>query len=199
MKYIVTAIVLLFTLLACNNSPAPQQASKGVFTDTPQLNATQLDFIKAFAAAQQEPIYLLTTFRNRYFKSIDQKELDKYLKKIKEENYLKEFIIDNKVEITLTKLLSLPNIKWLSEEDVNTCKKSKSGLWNCLKSQFNISSFYYLSLPMVSGDGKYVLVHINYLSTDATQSYGGGRIFSKINNEWKEIALLTNWGKQPNQ
>lgn len=199
MKYIVTAIVLACTLFACNNSPAPHQASKGVFPDAPELNAAQLDFIKAFASAQKEPVYLLTTFRNRYFKSIDQKESDKYFKKIKEEHYIKEFMIDNKVEITLTQSLSLPNIKWLNEEDVNTCKKSKSGLWNCLKDQFNIEAFYYLSLPMVSNDGQYVLVHINYLSADAKQSYGGGRIFSKTNNEWKEIALLTNWGKQPNQ
>lgn len=196
-KQLFMALLVIPFLFACNNNPTSKNAAAGALS-TNQLNKEQLDFITDFAQTQTGPVYMLSTFRNRYFKPTDQKEADKYFHKKKEPKYAKELVIDNTTEIQIDPQQPLQNIHWVTDEDVQACNKQPGGTWPCMEKQYQTDCFFYLSVPLISQDGEYALVHINYMHKDTKKSYGGGRIFAKENNKWKEIALLTNWGNLPN-
>lgn len=197
-KQLFMALLVIPFLFACNNNPAPKNPATGVLS-TNQLNKEQLDFIAAFAQTQTSPVYMMSVFRNRYFKPTDQKESDKYFKKIKALKYTKELVINKALEIQIDPKHPVQNIHWVNEEDVQACNKQPGGTWPCMEKQYQTDCFFYLSVPLISQDGEYALVHINYMHKDTKKSYGGGRIFAKENNKWTEIALLTNWGNLSNE
>lgn len=198
--YLRTALFIIPIFIGCTNNPVANDPTKGVMVNKVGLNKPQLDFIAAFAKSYTDngQVYMLSSFRNRYFKPVDQKEAEKFFEKRKEKNYIKELTINNEKEIILNEPPVLANIKWINEDEINSCKETGNTFWNCLNKQYPTESFFYLSIPIISADGKYALVHVNYMNLENKKSYGGGRIFAKQNNQWEEIALLTNWGKLPN-
>lgn len=148
---------------------------------------------------KKERLGLGNQFRNKVLNQTDAKELRKYLKK----NDINESIFGN-IEDSIKLMeyhcfndsLITENVVWVNQNRLRGCRKiSKDAMWDCLKQDYNLTEYYYLSVRIFSKDGKYALMSVNYMSKEPKKSHGAGTLFKKVKEGgWEEIALMSGWG-----
>jgi hypothetical protein len=158
------------------------------------------DFVNKWILLQNKaPLGLVDQFRNKVLNQTDAKELRKFLEKrkindsifgnIEDSIKLMEYHCFDKKQIT-------ERVVWVNQKRLRACRSiSKEAMWDCLKQDYGLKDYYYLSVPIFSSDGQYAVISVNYMESESKKSHGAGTLFKKLENgNWEEIALLSGWG-----
>lgn len=193
MKQLLYAALLV--IAACN---FPKNKEQKENTD-PQIElagSEAKNFIIEFTSRQPQPVYVVTTLRDRYLTKRDEGEVNLYFEK-DTLGHAGEFSFSRTAEQLLDTSGMHNGIIWVDDHDIYTCRTVLRDLWPCFKNKYGGSGFYYFSIPQFSNDGQYALVSINFSGADPDKSRGGTRLFKKEKGRWEEIAIMTNWGAEP--
>jgi hypothetical protein len=196
-KLIALALIGL-TILSCRNQTIDQ--TKNSNTDGIKIVALsdiQQQFIIDLATIYPKPFLVSNTFRNRYINKGDIKGLKAFNQKYPDIEFDTTSLVDKDLEVLSDTTKKHNNLYWVNDKDVYTCRSVLRDLWPCFKNRYQHQAFYYFSVPIFSADGKYVLVSLNYVSVNDSESYGGLRVFKLDKSKWEEFAVLNNWGNMP--
>lgn len=198
MKKFLFSLLIAAIAFGCNNTASRKEnTTKDQAAPLRLLSDKEKAFIMEFVSQQGEQVYVVTTLRNRYFTKKDASQITAYFTNAEHPEYINEFVIERGEEKLVDTSGTHERIKWVDDNDIHTCRTILRDLWPCFKNKYGGTAFYYFSIPLFSKDGKYALISINFSSADKTKSRGGTSLFKKEKGEWEEIAILTNWGAEP--
>lgn len=190
--------LLIATAFACNNTATKKETqTEEKEISLPLVNDKEKNFIIEFAAQHPKPVYVVTTVRNRYFTKKDASQVNAYFTNAEHPEYIKEFTIERTEEQLIDTAGAHEGINWVDDKDIYNCRTVLRDMWPCFKNKYGGTAFYYFSIPLFSKDGKYALMSVNFSSADNTQSRGGTSLFKQEKGKWEEVAILTNWGTEP--
>lgn len=190
-----TIVVIGLTWFGCNNTKNNQtENTTQKKSAEATLNEAQHKFVVDLSNTYPKPFLVLNAFRNRYISKSELKGYRKFLEKYPEITFDTTFLLNKEIELLADTNHAHPNLFWVKEKDVHTCKNVLRDMWPCFKNRYQHDAFYYLSIPVFSADGKYALVSFNHVHANDDNSYGGLRVFELNKNKWEEFAVLTNWG-----
>ncbi|MES2779227.1 MAG: hypothetical protein V4651_04940 [Bacteroidota bacterium] len=197
MKLTLSGAALLL-IIACN--PTPQKtADKKSAPAVEMLTTEQTVFIRQWSETYNpKNIPVLAIFRNRYFHKTDLNQLHEYLKRNKKDVDFSMVEKELRIKTELyTDTDAVNTITWINNTDVETCDKVDRDFWGCFNRRYTTNEFYYLSMPLFSSDNQWCMLHVALQRKEKGQSFGGGRLYHLVKGKWKEVAFLSNWGKQP--
>ncbi len=190
-----TIVVIGLTWFGCNNTKNNQtENTTQKKSAEATLNEAQHKFVVDLSNSYPKPFLVLNTFRNRYISKRELKGYRDFLEKYPKITFDTTYLLNKEIELWADTNLAPPNLIWVKERDVYTCKNVLRDMWPCFKNKYQHNAFYYLSIPVFSADGKYAIVSLNYVNANDDESYGGLRVFELNKNKWEEFAVLTNWG-----
>lgn len=190
-----TLAFISLTWFGCNNANT-NQTENAIQEKAAEakLNEAQHKFVVDLSNTYPKPFLVLNAFRNRYISKGELKGYRKFLEKYPKITFDTTYLLNKEIELWADTNLAPPNLIWVKERDVHTCKNVLRDMWPCFKNKYQHNAFYYLSIPVFSADGKYAIVSLNYVNANDDESYGGLRVFELNKNKWEEFAVLTNWG-----
>jgi hypothetical protein len=192
-----TLAIVSVTWFGCNN-PKNIQTENNTTTQEQfaeaELDDAQHKFVLDLSNTYPKPFLVLNAFRNRYISKSELKGYHKFLEKYPKITFDTTFLLNKELELSVDTNVAHPNLFWVNEKDIRTCKDVLRDMWPCFKNRYQHNAFYYLSVPVFSADGKYALVSLNYVNANDDESFGGLRVFELNKNKWEEFAILTNWG-----
>lgn len=192
--------LILFLFGACDEPK--QKTSKmdlGAAKVHPAASREAHAFFNWWIKQEKREVHLNDQLRNKLMNKRDAVELRKYLSnkginakvfgniedsiKLMEYRSFEKGMIDSKV-------------LWVDQNRLRGCRKiGKEAMWDCLKQDYQISDYYYVSPPFFSSDKLWAVASINYMEVSGDKSNGATRLFKRQEgNQWKEVAILTYWG-----
>lgn len=191
---------ILFLTVACesgkgNKKIDPTSAS----TKHPAASREAHAFFNWWISSEGNNVHLNDQLRNKLMNQTDAVELRKYLSK-KGINGKVFGNIEDSIKLMRYKSFdfSLINAKvlWIDQNRLRGCRRiSKDAMWECLKQDYDITDYHYVSSPIFSSDKKWAMVSINYMEQTGNKSKGATRLYKRLqNNNWEEVAILTYWG-----
>jgi len=195
--------VVIFALgLIFSCGPSAEKKAAMVVDTLPEFSYASLEahqFVNSWIALQKKaPLGLVDRFRNKTLNQTDAVELRKYCK-----NYKINDSIFGNIEDSIKLMeyhcynpkLIRERVVWVNQKRLRGCRTiSKGAMWDCLKQDYDLSDYYYLSVPIFSSDGKYALISVNYMESESKRSHGAGTLFKRVGKTWEEIALMSGWG-----
>lgn len=191
--------LILFVFTACDE---PKQ-NKVITTSSgkvhPAASRESHKFYDWWIAQEKRDVHLNDQLRNKLMNKRDASELRKYLAKngintkvfgnIEDSIKLMEYRSFDKASIQ-------SKVLWIDQNRLRGCRKiGKEAMWDCLRQDYQISDYYYVSSPIFSSDKLWAIASINYMEVSGDKSNGATRLFKRLeNNTWKEVAILTYWG-----
>ncbi|MES2689844.1 MAG: hypothetical protein V4658_05540 [Bacteroidota bacterium] len=198
MKKLLFGLLIAATISGCNNTTSKKHGNgENTTPSLPALSDKEKSFIMDFTRQQGKAVYIVTTTRNRYFTRKDGSQIHGYFTKAEHPEYINEFTFERGDERRIDTNGVHAGITWVDDNDIHTCRTVLRDLWPCFKNKYGGAEFYYFSIPLFSKDDKYALMSINFSSADKTKSRGGTSLFKKEKGKWEEVAILTNWGAEP--
>lgn len=174
---LLTLAVVGLTWFGCNNAKTNQteNATQKKSAEA-KLNEAQHKFVVDLSNSYPKPFLVLNTFRNRYISKRELKGYRDFLEKYPKITFDTTYLLNKEIELWADTNLAPPNLIWVKERDVHTCKNVLRDMWPCFKNKYQHNAFYYLSIPVFSADGKYAIVSLNYVNANDDESYGGLRV-----------------------
>jgi hypothetical protein len=201
MKFFFISVFLLGLFWSCgNNTNKIAHEAKDSLPEFSYASMEAHEFVNDWIKQKNnEHLGLVNQFRNKLLNQVDAKELRKYLK-IKKVNVSIFGNIEDSIKLMeyhcFNDSLIHENVVWVCQKRLRSCRSiSKNAMWDCLKQDYNLKEYYYLSVPIFSSDGNYALISINYMVNEPKKSHGAGTLFKRNEKgSWEEVALMSGWG-----
>lgn len=199
MRLLTILFSLSLLMAACDSAPTQKQSNSDEKIH-PYANLETHRFFNWWIAQQKNaPIALNDQLRNKILNRTDASELQKYFKKKGLNLKLFEGVEDS-IKLMqyrrFDKSLISADVLWVDQNRLRGCRKiGKDAMWDCLEQDYGKKDYYYVSPPVFSSDGNWVLVSVNYMNKNSEKSGGGGRLYKRLTDKtWEEVAFLSYWG-----
>ena len=199
MRFFIIIFALGFVFSCGPKSSKKVEATLDTIPEFSIASVAAHDFVNKWIVLKNKtPLGLVDRFRNKLLNQIDASELRLYCKK----NKINDSIFGN-IEDSIKLMeyhcfnpkLIKERVVWVNQKRLRSCRSiSKGAMWDCLKQDYDLSDYYYLSVPIFSSDGKYALISVNYMESESKKSHGASTLFKKVGDTWEELGYMSGWG-----